>query len=70
MNFNLLREIVNERNDEDLDRFISFINTSGFLEGMYGAPYIPDDELIEEAKNFMDSTCKLVSDYLRNKISS
>lgn len=67
MNFNLLRKIVNERNDEDLERFIGFINTAGFLEGVGEASYISDNELIEDAKNFMDSTYELTKDYLKNK---
>lgn len=68
MNFNLLRKIVNEHNDEDLERFIGFINTAGFLEGVGNFAYIPDDELIEEAENFMNSKYELTRDYLENKI--
>lgn len=70
MNFNLLRKIVNEHNDKDLERFIGFINTAGFLEGVGNFAYISDDELIEEAENFMNSKYELTSDYLKNKILS
>lgn len=70
MNLKLFREIVNNCDDKDLEKFITFINMQGFLEGRNEAPYISDDELIEEAEKFMKSDYELVSSYLMNEISS
>ena len=70
MNLKLFREIVNNCNDKDLEKFITFINIQGFFEGRNEVPYISDDELIEEAEKFMRSDYELVSNYLRNELSS
>ena len=66
MNIKLFREIANSYSDEDLEKFIAFISTSGFLEGRGEAHFIPDDELIEMAEDFMYSDYTSVTNYLKD----
>lgn len=66
MNIKLFRGIADFYNDEDLEKFIAFINTAGFLEGRGEAHFIPSDELIEMAEDFMCSDYTSVTNYLKD----
>lgn len=70
MNIKLFRGIVDFYSDEDLEKLIAFISTSGFLEGRGEARFIPDDELIEMAEDFMCSDYTSVTNYLKDNFSS
>lgn len=70
MNIDLFRGIADFYSDEDLERFIAFINIAGFLEGRNEAPYISDKKLIEEAQKFMESDYESVRNYLKNEFYS